>query len=114
MCNKKTKYGCVKTYAKCTIYEGTVSEKTNITEDCYDLEEVTQDQYELIDDLYSQIDVSTLTSECVTLEEDKTPLNVLESILTKMCQMEEVIETLTQQITEQQTEINQLQSNICP
>lgn len=113
MCNKKIKYGCVKTFGKCVVYEGVVSENTNLAEECYNLEEVTQDQYELIDDIYSQINVATLTSECVTLETNKTPLNVIESILTKMCQMQEQIDEQNTTISEQQIQIDNLQANIC-
>jgi hypothetical protein len=116
-CNNKIKHTCAGTQvsALCTKYESTVSEHSNLNdEDCLDVQEVIEDIYSITEDIYSKIDVSELSNDCITFIEPKTLSSVIDQIYLKLCELENTIEEQAAEILIMQQEIEDLQTNTCP
>lgn len=115
-CGNKVKHMCggVQNYALCTRYESVVSEHSNLNdEDCLSVQEVIEDVYNITEDIYSKIDMSGLSNDCILLTEPRTPASVIEQIYFKLCQLEVLTQAQQTTIIEMQEEIDNLQSNIC-
>lgn len=101
-------------YSSCTYYEGELSEDSSIVKDCPTIEDTTQDLYDLYDSVKDEIDASSLGNKCITIIGDKTVKNFLIAIESKICEMEETIQTQADTITGMQAEITDLQNQNCP
>lgn len=101
-------------YASCTYYEGGLSEDSSIVKDCPTIEDTTQDLYDLHDSVKDEIDVSSLGNQCITIVGDKTVNNFLIAIESKICEMEEIIQSQANTIESMQAEITDLQNQNCP
>lgn len=98
-CGNKIKQTCIgnENYATCIQYELDLPEFSNITEDCYSLEETTEDTYELIGEIKSEIDLSELGENCLTyVQEDNKTLvkNVLLKYEEEICELKQQVENL--------------------
>lgn len=113
-CNKVKNTCGKKVFASCTEYQGTLSDNTTITDECYNLEEVIDDINSLIDTLFTKVDVSGLTSTCVTLIKPKTTPNVFQALLNKVCALETTITAQAGLIATMQSQIADLQTQTCP
>lgn len=115
-CGDKVKHTCggVYSFSLCTKYEGSISQQSSLSEDdCLDVQEVIEDIYDITEDLYSKIDMSGLDNDCITFTEPRTPASIIEQILLKICQLEDLVQTQQETIETMQEEIDNLQSNIC-
>lgn len=114
-CNNKIKHNCgTITYSTCVRYESGVSNNSELTEGCLSLEETTLDIYNQLDVIDGKIDVSELTSSCITLIEPKIIKSVLQQVLNKICELEDTIDTQEGLIETLQAQVAELQSNTCP
>lgn len=100
-CKNKIKHTCAgsTTFAMCTNFEGEVNSKSEYTNDeCLSVEETTQDQYNQLEGIWNQIDLSELSSNCldyITDEDDKIVVkNVLLKFEEKICELEEKVTAL--------------------
>lgn len=97
-CNKKTKLTCGEsTYSTCVDFEGTPNSQSTLT-DCLDQEQVDQDQYNQLENIWSEIDLQQLGDRCldyVETEEGKIVVkNVLNKFEEEICNLKEQINTL--------------------
>ena len=97
-CFKKTKYTCGDTtYATCVKYEKTLPEFTKITDECYTIEETTEDLYEIVGEVISEIDLSAL-GQCAEIDYlDENTKIIVKNVLLKY---EEEICTLKTKVAE--------------
>ena len=100
-CNQSIKYTCTgnTNYATCIEFEGEVNSNSEYTsDDCLSVEETTQDQYNQLENIWDEIDLSELGEQCLdylTNEEDKIVVkNVLLKFEEEICQLKEKINTL--------------------
>lgn len=116
-CHGKNKHKCIgsETYAACQKYQGTVSEDSALFEEtCLSTEEVIEDVYSMIDTINQEIDMSTLANTCITFTEPKTVLSVISQMYTKLCALEDLVETQAETILTMQGQIEDLETNTCP
>lgn len=115
-CGNKIKHTCggVYSFAVCTKYEGSVSEHSSLEEeDCLDVQEVIEDIYDITEDIYSKIDMSSLDNDCITFTEPKTVLSVITQMYQKLCELQTIVTGQQTIIVAMQEEIDNLQENIC-
>lgn len=99
-CGNKIKHTCAeKNYATCVYYELEVPNFSSlVNQDCNTLEETTEDQYNLIDEIKSEIDLSVLGQGCLTYvttpEGKKVVKNVLLKYEQEICDLKTRIGTL--------------------
>lgn len=99
-CGNKIKHTCSeKNYATCVYYELDVPSISSLVgEDCITLEETTDDQYNILVDIKSEIDLSQLGENCLqyVLDEDGKIVvkNALLRYEEKICELEQRIQVL--------------------
>jgi hypothetical protein len=96
-CGNKIKHTCSeKNYATCVYYELEVpSFSSLINEDCITLEETTEDQYNLIGGIKSEIDLSALGQDCINYGVNpKTVKSVLLKQEQEICNLKDRVNTL--------------------
>lgn len=96
-CGNKIKHTCAeKNYATCVYYELDVPNFSSLVdEDCKTLEETTEDQYTILEDIKSEIDLSDLGENCLIYEvTPKTVKSVLLQYEQKICDLEAEVEIL--------------------
>lgn len=85
-CNQKVKYTCTgsTTFAMCTNFEGEVNPQSEYTtEDCLSLEETTQDQYNQLENIWNEINLSELGSQCLDYLTDENDKVIVKNVLLK-------------------------------
>lgn len=114
-CNNQVKHNCgTIQYATCTRYESEVSNNSELTAGCLSIEETTKDIYNQLDVIDEKIDISELTSSCIIFIEPKTIKLVLQQMLNKICELEDIVTNQSSLIETLQTQVADLQSNECP
>lgn len=96
-CGNKIKHTCSeKNYATCVYYELEVPDFSSlVNEDCITLEETTQDQYNILAGIKSEIDLSALGQDCINYGiEPKTVKSVLLKQEQEICELKQKVETL--------------------
>jgi hypothetical protein len=96
-CGNKIKHTCAeKNYATCVYYELEVPSFSSLVgEDCITLEETTEDQYNLIGGIKSEIDLSALGQDCINYGiNPKTVKSVLLKHEQEICDLKARVETL--------------------
>lgn len=98
-CGNKIKHTCAeKNYATCVYYELEVPSFSSLAdEDCKTLEETTEDQYTILEDIKSEIDLSTLGQECEELDYGvlpKTVKNVILKYEEEICILKQKVQVL--------------------
>lgn len=100
-CGNKIKHTCAeKNYATCIYYEGNVpvfSGLSSLVEagGCITVEETTEDQYNILEDIKSEIDLSALGQDCITYGvTPKTVKNVLLRYEQEICDLKDRVNTL--------------------
>lgn len=100
MCNK-TKHTCGDpNYATCVTYEKELPDFTKITDNCYTIEETTEDQYLILGDIKEEIDLSELGEQCLSYVLDENDKIVVKNVLLKY---EEEICLLKQEVSDLKT-----------
>ena len=112
----KIKHNCGKeAFAKCTKYQGNVSETSALfEEECLDVEEVIEDLYTITDEIKEGIDLTALDNECLTLPTEKSVKNLIQFLITTICTLQEGLTTQQGLITTLQEQVADLQENNCP
>jgi len=110
---KKSTCGARKNSA-CIDYDGILSEQTEITSQCVDVEQVLVDVTTLIDKLFSESDLTELENGCITLPTTLNVKNLFQTIITFMCEQQTTITEQATSITEMQAQIVDLQTGTCP
>lgn len=96
-CGSKIKHTCAeKNYATCIYYELEVPTFSSlVAQDCVTLEETTKDQYEILGDIKSEIDLSALGEACIEYDVDpKTVKSVLLQYEQEICDLKDRVNTL--------------------
>lgn len=100
-CGNKIKHTCgEKNYATCIHYEGNVpvfSGLASLVEagGCITIEETTEDQYDILEDIKSEIDLSSLGEACIEYDVDpKTVKSVLLQYEQEICNLKDRVNTL--------------------
>jgi hypothetical protein len=100
-CGNKIKHTCAeKNYATCIYYEGNVpvfSGLSSLVEagGCITIEETTEDQYDILEDIKSEIDLTALGQDCITYGvTPKTVKNVLLRYEQEICDLKDRVNTL--------------------
>lgn len=105
---------CVKSYATCVDYEKpTPSFSSLFNNNCTSLEDTTFDIYNLLSGIKAEVNLSNLTSPCITLAQPKTTLSVVTQILNKICALDSIVTTQATTIQNLQAQITALQQNKC-
>lgn len=115
-CSNKIKHTCggVYSFALCTKYEGNVSEHSSLSEeDCLDVQQVIEDIYDITEDIYSKIDVSQITNNCISFTEPKNISSVLKQVIDKLCSLQETVTIQEELINTLQVQVQELQQNPC-
>ena len=113
MCEEKVSQRCKKVFASCVQYQGTLPEYSELT-NCADIQEVSQEQYELITDIKESLDLSELDSECLEAPINPTLKNWLNKLAGEICALKTLTENQAETIAEMQQQIEDLQTNTCP
>ena len=96
-CGSKIKHTCSeKNYATCVYYELEVPTFSNlVNQDCVTLEETTEDQYNILLDIKSEIDLSALGQSCIDYGiEPKIVKSVLLKYEQEICDLKDKVATL--------------------
>jgi hypothetical protein len=96
-CGNKIKHTCAeKNYATCVYYELEVPDFSSLVgEDCITLEETTEDQYNILEGIKSEIDLSALGQDCINYGiNPKTVKSVLLKYEQEICDLKDRINTL--------------------
>lgn len=112
-CNDKIKHRCKKVYSDCVSYDKDLHEISELT-DCISIADTTEELYNLIGEVKTDIDLTDLESECLTLPTDRSVKNMFQFLFNTICTMKEEIETLQEDLTTAQEQIQDLQTNTCP
>ncbi len=86
-CNNKIKNTCVgsRANAVCVDYDGTVNEDSSLKdESCLDLEATTQDIYDQLGKIKTEIDLSDLGKKCLEYVEDEDGKLIVKNVLLKL------------------------------
>ena len=111
-CYKKNKHACgTINYDTCIKVEATLPE-FSLLEDCISLDEVIEEVYTFIGEIKEEIDVTGVTS-CETLPVEKTVKTLIQFLLDRDCAQQELIEEMQATIVTMQSQITDLQGNIC-
>ena len=110
----KIKNRCGKiNYAKCVDYQGDIPEWSALEQNgCNDIEEVIEDLYSNVGDIKELLDVSTYDLGCLDEVEDVKEL--LELLISEVCQLKSTVATQAETITTLQEQVINLQNNSCP
>ncbi|HSE99903.1 MAG TPA: hypothetical protein VLA48_03320 [Nitrososphaeraceae archaeon] len=102
-------------YAKCTKYEGTLSEYSSLSEDdCLDIEQVAGDLYFIIDGIKEDVNLENLENTCITFTEPKTVSSIIEQMYNKICEMQNTLNEHSDLIETLQEQVENLQTQTCP
>lgn len=96
-CGNKVKHTCSeKNYATCVYYELEVPDFSSlVNQDCITLEETTEDQYNILEGIKSEIDLSALGQDCITYGiNPKTVKSVLLKYEQEICDLKQKVQVL--------------------
>lgn len=98
-CGDKINYSCgEKLYATCVYYELDLPEFSEIEGECTTIEETTEDQYKLLEDIFDQIDLSDLGETCLDYIQGEDNKNIVKNVLKKfeeeICSLKDRVEVL--------------------
>ena len=98
-CNSKIKHTCgIITYSTCTAWEGDVNSQSDLVDEtCLDQELIDQDQYNQLEEIWNQVDLSELGDACLEYLTDENDKIVVKNVLLKH---EEEICLLKNRVTE--------------
>ena len=93
-CNK-VKHTCgIKTYSICTAWEGDVNSQSELLdEDCLDQEVVDQDQYNQLEKIWEDTDLTLLGNNCLEYTDKKAKTVILE-LESQICDLKERVTEL--------------------
>jgi hypothetical protein len=74
--------------ATCVDYDGPLGANTKITDDCVNQNDVNQDLYTITDEIIEGLDVSGITSTCITIPPDSTVAEIMALYEAKICELD--------------------------
>ena len=80
--------------ATCVDYEGALGANTKITDDCVNQNDVNEDLYAITDEIIEGLDISGLTSTCITIPANATIAEVITLYEAKICELDSEVTTL--------------------
>ena len=87
-CNENISNTCMDPIkSTCVDHEGTLGANTKITDECVNQYEVNEDLYAITDEVIEGLDISTLTSACITIPVDATVADVIILYEAKICEL---------------------------
>jgi hypothetical protein len=115
-CNIPIKMTCPPNspYASCVRSEVDIPEFSVITSQCNSVDEVLEDVYTLIGSIKSELNLTSLASDCQTLPTVKTVATLIDFLLDGYCAQKTQIDALIAQNITQASQILALQSSVCP
>lgn len=113
-CDKITHRCGKKQNAVCVSYESGIPNFSNLNgQECVSIEETTNDTYSIISNIKSEINVSSLDLECLSVS-SLTLKTLLQALISECCDLKQTTETQAITITTMAQQIEDLQSNNCP
>ena len=115
-CEDKLKLSCPANspYANCVRSEVTPPEFSTLTNSCNSVDEVLTDTYSIVEDIKTELNLSTITSDCQTLPLTKTVYTLIDFLLDGYCTQKTQIEALIAENLVQAAQILNLQNSVCP
>lgn len=114
-CEDKIKMRCKKSPASCINYEAEIPEFSSIFGDeCTSIEEVAEDQYFLIGEIKSEIDLTNLDEGCLELPTDNNTKKMFQYLIDTICGQAQQIQALLSVQETQAQQITALQNQQCP
>lgn len=112
-CGDKTNLRCgTIQYAVCVKYEGELPEYSEL--ECANIEETTEELYNLITEIKEQTDMSQLEADCINYPTERTVLNVLQAMQDFICTQAQTITDMQAQMEVMEQQIIDLQEGTCP
>ena len=96
-CGNKVKHTCSeKNYATCVYYELEVPDFSSlVNQDCITVEETTEDQYNILEGIKAELDLSTLGQDCINYGINlKTVKSVLLKYEQEICDLKQKVQVL--------------------
>jgi len=96
-CGNKVKHTCSeKNYATCVYYEIEVPDFSSlVNQDCITVEETTEDQYNILEGIKAELDLSTLGQDCINYGINlKTVKSVLLKYEQEICDLKQKVQVL--------------------
>jgi hypothetical protein len=114
-CTTKIKELCdSKTYATCVEYQTELPEFSNLPiDECISVDESLTDLYELVGTIKEEIDVTSILNTCITFTTPKTVKSVILQMYTKLCALEDIIETQETAIADLTARIIAIEASPC-
>lgn len=114
-CEDKIKMRCKKGYASCINYEAEIPEfSTLVGDECISIEEVAEDQYYLLGEIKTEIDLTELDEGCLELPTDNNTKKMFQYLIDVICGQAQQIQTLLSVQETQAQQITNLEENNCP
>ena len=115
-CEDKILYSCPPSspFAKCVKTELTPPSFSGLTGNCHDVQEIEENLYTLIGGIKTEIDLTTLTTTCLTLPTVKNVKTLMQYLINRDCAQQVQIDALIAQNAIQALQITALQLNNCP
>jgi hypothetical protein len=114
---EKIKYTCgTRQEASCVFHNIDLPEISNITDDCFNVDETVLDLYRIITKIKLDSDLSNLDNNCINysiVEGELKIKNVITQQDNEICQLKTLLESQSQLIASMQQEIVALQQSIC-
>jgi hypothetical protein len=80
--------------SSCVDHEGALGVNTKITDGCVTQRDVNEDLYAITDETISKIDVSSLTSTCITIPVGSSIAEIVAIYESEICELKTKVETL--------------------
>jgi len=116
MCNEKLKNRCgKKVYAVCVNYEGDIPPFSTLDPDnCLDIQEVSEDIYNILVGIKDEINLEDLDNACLTLPTANNTKKMFQFLIDTICTMQTTIGSMQDDIDTMQEQISDLFDNNCP
>lgn len=115
-CNDKITYTCSggKTFAKCSEYQGDLPAFSSLTTGCVSVEDAIMDVYGILSTVKNEIDMSSMSNECITFTTPKTVASVITQMYEKICDLQQKNEEQDITIAALTLRIADVENNNCP
>lgn len=114
-CQEKIQYNCPPStpFAKCVKTELTPPVFSGLLNSCNSVEDILENEYTLIGNIKTEIDLSGVTSSCGTLPVIKNTKTLIQYLLNRDCAQQLQINDLITRVVALETKVTALQANPC-
>mgnify|MGYP000409098479 CR=1 FL=1 len=115
-CEDKIKYSCPPNspFAKCVKTELTPPSFSGLTGNCHDVQEIEENLYTLIGGIKTEIDLTAITTTCLTLPTVKNVKTLIQYLVNRDCAQQLQINDLIARVVILEAKVLVLQANTCP